>query len=313
MTTPRFLLVGAASELSLRPLAAALTRRGLPVAVIDLVQEPVTASAAPPGGGPLVLVTSQHLAMTGAVYDRYSAISTHVVSPQALKVSVGADLLVYVPHDLVDPVLPAEVPLLQLLDLFVAPDHTSWWVAAHAPTVVAGWVGATGVGTVSVPQAVADRGILFISSVRWVISNGGGPYLLQSLRRTLEYGLAAKLPDWPGLHELEDALVGAGVDVLDPRTPASDLIAGAPLVVSNAAGSVIAEASLAGHRPVCVLGAGGPAQFGPELAAFDVEVCDDDGFGVAASRAGRIRPDAVAFDVDLFLSAVGAQLGARRA
>jgi hypothetical protein len=310
MSNPRYLLVGAASELSLRPLADELRVRGAPVNLVDLAQEPVGPSSAPPGDGPLVLVTSQHLAMTGQVYDTYCRISTHVASPQALKLAVGADLLVYVPHDLADPVLAWETPLLALLDLFVAPDDSSWWASEHVPTVVGGWVGSAGAERVTPPPQVRDRGILFVSAVNWLMSRGGGPFLVESLRRTLAYGLAVKLPVWPGVEELEVSLEAEGIVLVDAHVSASALIASAPLVVTTAAGSIIAEASLAGHRPVCVLPPGAGDQFGSELAAFDVVTCGDDEFPEAVTRAGRPRAGAAPFDTDVFIDAVRERLEA---
>jgi hypothetical protein len=310
MSSPRFLLLGAASEFSLRPLAAALAARGLPVVAVDLAQEPVTASSAPPGDGPLVVVTSQHLAMTGDVYDAYSGISTHVLSPQALKRVVGAELLVYVPHDLADPVLPWEVPFLPLLDLYVAPDESSWWARAHVPTVVAGWVGAADRGSIEPSQQVRERGILFVTSVRWIEANGGGARLVDGLRATLGHGLAVKLPDWPGMEGLDRSLREAGATVLDPRTPASALIAAAPLVVTTSTSSIIAEAVLGGHRPVCVLPDGADEALSADLPLFDVLVCRDEEFPAAVSGAGRVRGDAATFDLDVFLGAVRARLEA---
>jgi hypothetical protein len=309
VSAPRYLLVGAASEFSLRPLADELRLRGAPVRLVDLAEEPVGPSSAPPGDGPLVLVTSQHLAMTGQVYDAYSRITTHVASPQALKLAVGADLMVYVPHDLAEPVLAWETPLLALFDLFVAPDHSSWWASAHVPTVVGGWVGSTGAERVSPPKEVLDRGILFISSVNWLMSRGGGPFLVESLQRTLEHGLAVKLPLWPGIESLSEALTATGARVVDPQLSASALIQHAPLVVTTAAGSIVAEASLAGHRPVCVLPPGAQAQFGAQLAAFDVLTCRDDEFPELVGRAGRIRSGTGSFDTDLFVDSVRESLG----
>jgi hypothetical protein len=309
MSTPRYLLVGAASELSLRSLADELRRRDVPVALVDLAQEPVVPSNLPPGDGPLVLVTSQHLAMTGQVYDSYSAITTHVRSPQALRMAVGADLLVFVPHDLADPVLDWEVPFLPLLDLFVAPDDSWWWVAEHVPVVVAGWVGSVGAERVAVPASVVERGILFVSAVNWIKSCGGGRFLVDSLRSTLACGLPVKLPDWPGTEELEKSLRDAGAEVLDARLPASALIRSAPVVVTTASGSIVAEASLAGHRPICVLPPGGEAVFGKDLALYDVVVCSDDDITRAVPRAGVVRPGFGPFDLDLFLTAISEKLG----
>ncbi|WP_040338428.1 hypothetical protein [Candidatus Blastococcus massiliensis] len=312
MSTPRFLMVGSATELSLRPLAAELERRGMSVSVVDLAVEPVGPETVPPGDGPLVLVTSQHLGLAGRVYDKYYDIETFNATPQSLKVAVGADLLVYVPHDLADPVMPGEIPFLSLLDLYVATDDSTWWASAHVPTVVAGWIGSAGTAQTVVPDVVRDRGILFVSAFKWLMSEGGGPFLVQSLRRTLAHGMAVKLPVWPGLEDLESALRDAGAIMLDPRMPASALIAEAPLVVSTASGSVIAEASLAGHRPICVLPPGGDILFGGELAEFDAIVCGDDEFPDVLSRAGRVRPGQGSFDTDLFLTAVHDRLGARR-
>lgn len=308
MSRPRFLLTGAASELSLGPLADALRQRGLAVALIDLALQPLTRESAPPGDGPLVLVTSQHLTMTGDVYDEYSSIKTYVATPQSLRARVGADLMVYVPHDPGEPLLPGEVPLLALFDLYVAVDDSAWWARAHVPTVVAGWVGAAcpEAGMEAVPASVADRGILFVSAVRWLLTRGGGPFLVRSLRRTLDHGLAVKLPFWPGLEGFESALAAVGAELVDPRIPATRLIARAPLVVTTASGGVVAEASLAGHRPICVLPPG--AETEPALLAdlplYDAITCRDTEFPDAVASAGRIRAGRATFDTDAFLAAV---------
>lgn len=184
-TLPRYLLVGFASELSLRPLARALRESGFPVSLVDLAEAPVDRSSAPPGDGPLVLVTSQHLAMTGRAYDLYYGWSTHYVGPQALRERVGADLLVYVPHDLMEPVLPGEVELLRTVDLYVAPDHDSWWASHHVRTVVAGWVGTASWDEDKLRQAPLTRGVLFLAQVRWLEWMGGGPTTSSTRSRRL--------------------------------------------------------------------------------------------------------------------------------
>ncbi|TFV83251.1 hypothetical protein E4P40_14380 [Blastococcus sp. CT_GayMR20] len=310
MSAPRYLLVGAASELSLRPLAVELRSRGLSVSVVDLAVQELGPADLPPGDGPLVMITSQHLGLTGQAYDTYYAIHTNVATPPALKVAVGADLLVYVPHDLGDPVLHGEMPLLSLLDLYVAPDDSTWWATAHVPTVVAGWVASAGAERFPAPQEVLHRGVLFVSAVKWIMSRGGGPFLVDALRHTLAHGLAVKLPDWPGVEGLEDALRGAGAVVVDRQAPAAALIAQAPLVVSTASGSIIAEAALAGHRPVCVAPTGGERELTGDVAEFDVITCSDEEFPEAVGRAGRVRPGSGSFDTDLFLTAVRDRLEA---
>jgi hypothetical protein len=103
------------------------------------------------------------------------------------------------------------------------------------------------------------------------------------------------MPVWPGVDELADALQAAGAEPIDPHVPASGLIAQAALVLATAAGSIVAEGGLSGHRPVCVLVPGAEAQFGPELAEFDVVTCRYDEFAEAVRRAERTRPGAGTF------------------
>lgn len=311
--TARFLLVGLAAEMSLHPLAAALRARGLPVSAVDLADRAVDGTVVPPGDGPLVLVTSQHLGMTGAVYDAHVGLATHYVSPQVLRHQVGADLLVYVPHDLAEPILPSEVPLLSGLDLFAAPDDDCWWARAHVPTVVTGWVGtAARLDASADVVAAAHRGVLFLTQLMWLMQQGGAPFVLSRWERTLATGVAVKLPLWPGTATLSDALVGAGVAVLDPRLSASGLIRHAPLVLTNGPSSVLAEAAYAGHRPVCVLPEDGDREFAGQLAGLDLVLCRDADVESAMGSAGVVRAPSPDFDVDLFLSAVDARLRGER-
>lgn len=305
----RFLLVGLAAEMSLHPLAGALRARGVPVSAVDLADTAVDGSVVPPGDGPLVLVTSQHLGMTGAVYDAHVGLVTHYVSPQVLRHQIGADLLVYVPHDLAEPVLPSEVPLLSGLDLYAAPDDDCWWARAHVPTVVTGWVGTAACVELRAPaSAAADRGVLFLTQLMWLIQQGGAEFVLSRLERTLATGVAVKLPLWPGTAPISEALVEAGVEVLDPHLSASGLIRQTPLVLTNGPSSVLAEAAYAGHRPVCVLPEDGDREFAGQLAGLDLVLCRDADIETAVQAAGVVRPASRDFDVDLFLRAVDARL-----
>jgi hypothetical protein len=186
VTATRFLLVGLGSELSLRPLAAELRARGLPVGLIDLAVTSPSRDNVPDGDGPLVLVTSQHLAMTGGVYDHHMGLKSHYIGPFAIKTRLSADRLVFVPHDLAEPVLPEEVPLLSLLDLYAAPDDTSWWARAHVRTVVTGWVGTASPDDPSLPTAVSEYGVFLPSQVRLMMLNGGSDFFLRAYERVLK-------------------------------------------------------------------------------------------------------------------------------
>jgi hypothetical protein len=309
MSTPRFLLTGLAAELSLRPLERALRERGLPVALVDLADAPISREAAPAGDGPLVLVSSQHTLMTGAVYDEYCGLRSHYAAPQVLRRELRPDLMVYVPHDLTEPVLPSEIPLLRLFDLYAAPDADAWWARAHVPTVVCGWVGTAGPDDPRLAQAPLDNGVLFISSVRWLGQLGGGEFVLRALERTLASGIAVKLPVWPGLEPMRDALAGAGVPLVAPELATSKVVRQTPLVATNAPSSVLAEATLAGHRPICVLHPDGDAQFRGELGDVDVIACRDDEFPARVGGAGRVREPGPVFDLDALLAAIEERLG----
>jgi hypothetical protein len=308
----RFFLTGLAAELSLRPLERALRDRGLPVALVDLADAPAVPAAAPPGDGPLVLVTSQHTLMTGAVYDDYTGLRSHYVAPQVLKRTLGAELMVYVPHDLSEPVLESEIPLLRLFDLYAAPDADAWWARAHVPTVVCGWVGTAGPEDPRLAAAPLASGVLFVSSVRWLSQLGGGAFVLRTLEHTLSSGIAVKLPVWPGLETMTEQLARAGVPLIAPELATSTVVRHTPLVVTNAPSSVLAEAALAGHRPLCVLHPEGDHQFRTELGDVDVIACRDEEFAERVKDAGRVRAPGPAFDVDALLAAIQTQLEDRR-
>lgn len=264
----------------------------------------------PPGDGPLVLVSSQHAVMSGPAYDAYHGIASHYASPQSLRERLGADALVHVPHDLSEPVVALDVPFLRLFDLFAAPDESTWWAGGHVRTVVTGWVGSAG-GDEVPADAPVERGVLFLAQVRWTIEQGGAPFVLRTLARTLESGVAVKLPVWPGLDAFAGELERAGVPVLDPAIGAWALARRTPLVVCNGPTSVLAEANLAGHRPVCVLPAEGDAEFAGQLGALDAVVCRDEEFPERVGEAGLVREPRPPFDVDGFLAAIAATLQER--
>jgi hypothetical protein len=309
--TSRFLLTGFATELSLRPLERALRERGLPTALVDLATTPVDSDSLPPGEGPLVLITSQHSFMTGDVLDDYVGARTHYLSPQALRERIRADLMVYVPHDLAQPVLPPEIPLLRLFDLYAAPDHDAWWARAHVPTLVCGWVGTAGPEDPKLADAPLDAGVLFAATPRLLLQAGGGPFLRQAFGRTLATGVAVKLPLWPAFDAIRDDLARAGIPLVDPELATSAILSRTPLVVTNGPSSVLAEAAMAGHRPVCVLHPEHVDAFLGELGTVDVVACHDDDFESAAASAGRVRPAAAPFDVDALLAAIDSRLADR--
>lgn len=312
--SPRFVLAGFAAELSLRPLAQALADLGLPVAVLDLAERPADAAVVPAGDGPVVLVTSQHLEMNGPVYDAHTGLATHYVSPSTLRRVLRADLVVYVPHDLAEPVLPGELDALGTVDLYAAPDADSWWAAERVRTVVTGWVGTAGPRPAALDELDLSRGVLFLTQVAWLASRGEPARALDPWQETLASGLAVKLPRWPGLERLVDALLERGVTLLDPALPAAWVVRSTPLVVTNAPSSVLAEAIAAGHRPVCVLPPDPDPSFAAQLAGLDLVVCGDGELADRAGEAGLVREPTRPFDVPLLLAAVDDALaGATRA
>lgn len=310
--TTRFVLVGLASELSLRPLAAALSTAGYPTRVIDLAEEPANRDSLPAGSGPLVLVTSQHLAMDAQSYSAYVGFDSHYAAPQELRHRLGADLVVYVPHDLKDPVLPTEIDLLQTVDLYAAASADEWWANAHVPTVNVGWVGTASDADVDLSGVDLSSGVLFLTFVQWLMSQGGGPYVLATLEHTLASGIAVKLPVWPGLESLSECLVNHGVPVIDAQISATAISRHAPLVVTNGPSSVLAEAALAGHRPICVLSPDAQIEFRGALDDLDVVRCGDAEFDAVRPQAGRVHAPAAPFDLAAFLEAVHTMLEARR-
>lgn len=308
---PRFVLVGLAAEFSLRPLGAALSARGLPVSMVDLADAPADAAVVPPGEGPVVLVSSQHLAMTGAVYDAHSGTTSHYAAAQVLKSRLAADLLVYVPHDLVEPILPSEVGLLGTYDLYAAPDVDCWWASAHVKTVVTGWVGSAWSDDAALACAPLSRGVFFLTQVRWLMEQGGASFVLSAFANTLDSGIAVKLPVWPGLEPFVEALRAGRTPIVDPQLSAAGIARRTPLVVTNGPSSVLAEAITVGHRPVCVLPPEGDRVFAGQLGSLDVAVCRDADFAATVPNAGVVRRPSPSFDVDALLAAIDETLGER--
>jgi hypothetical protein len=311
MSAPRFVLVGYASEFALRPLARLLSERGLEAVTADLACVGLDGVVLPAGDGPLVLVSSQHFAMSGLAFDRHLGVTTNCAPPQALREQIGAELLVFVPHDLLDVLLTAEVPVLSAFDLFAAPDGDFWWAAAHVPTVNTGWVGHALEPGVPPAGTPLDRGVLFTTADQWIHQQGGGEFLLRALEHTLASGIAVRMARWPGMETLAQPLRDAGVPLIDPDIPAGTLIAHAPLVVTNAPSSVLAEATLVGHRPMCVLDPSGDKWFAGRLDALDVVTCRDSEFAALAGDAGRIEHRSPGFDLDALLEAVDVELARR--
>jgi hypothetical protein len=150
--------------------------------------------------------------------------------------------------------------------------------------------------------------VLLLSQVLLLVHQGGAEFVLRAYERVLAHGVAVKLPAWPGLDSFAEGLARRGVPLLDPAVACSELISQVPLVISNGASSVLAEAALAGHRPVCVLD---PDVDGPHnrgLSWIDLVVCTDDEFPVAVKAAGWVREPGPSFDVDRFLLAINERL-----
>lgn len=301
----RFLLTGFASEFSLRPLAAELVRLGHQAHAIDLADGPLTANSAPPGDGPLVLITSQHSLVTAHAFREHHRLAApHYATPGQLRADVGASLLVYVPHDLLDPVLGSEVERLSVFDLFAAPDGDHWWARAHVPVVEAGWVGSLAASDTAPADVPLDRGVLFITDDGVVDARGGGDYLLRTYEQTLATGIAVKFAVWPTTEALSAPLARAGVPLVSPSLPAATVIEHAPLVASNGASSVLCEAALIGHRPIGIAHPDDRASLAAALRPINAIVCSDDEFSRHASQRRSPGAGIRRFDTAALLASI---------
>jgi hypothetical protein len=205
--------------------------------------------------------------------------------------------------------LQEEVGSLLTLDLYAAATADEWWASAHVRTVNVGWVGTASWDDELLASAPLSRGVLFLTQVDWLMSMGGGPFVVEAFDAVLQSGLAVKLPNASGYESIYQSLGALGVSVIDPTLPAAGVIHHTPLVVATGPSSVLAEASLAGHRPVCVLPPRSPAFFSRNLRGLDIILTDDPSFMNTREAGGRIREAAPRFDLDRFLSAVNETLG----
>jgi hypothetical protein len=188
---PRFLLCGYATEFVLEPMVAVLQSRGYEASALDFDTHSLGPDVMPPGTGPLVIISSQHALLTASAYDAVLRKETGYEPPQLLRERLGAELLVYVPHDLLEPVVPQEVALLQVFDLFAAPDDRFWWAAAHVRTVEVGW--ARHIRPYPPVPPVPD-GILFIAGEDWFAERGGVPSSSRAGRVTTRFTASSSAP-----------------------------------------------------------------------------------------------------------------------
>lgn len=306
--TARFVLTGQAAEFSLRRLTTELQQRGYAATAVDLAEGPLERRHIPDGAGPLVMVTSQHLSGTRrAMAPSLDARPEHYAAPSMLRQRIGADLMVYVPHDLEEPVLACETPALGSFDLYCAPDTDSWWAARRVPTVVTGWVGDFGDAAPFGDQV----GLLLLTNLRHALDHGGLDHLRATIPTVLAAGLAVKLPVWSLADPIAAGLAADGVCVLDSHLGASALIRSAPFVVTNGPSSVIAEARRLGHRPLCVVDPTLPSVHRSGLYGAGAVVCADADFHEHVAGAGVQHEAGPPFDVEAFLAAVEEQLASQ--
>lgn len=244
-----FLLFGMGSEYVLGPLAKALDQRGEEVVEIDMarVADPLV-RLAPLRGRSVVFVTSAHLLLDDTNFRQAYTHQGSILSPLEVMGFLRPALSVFYPHDLGEPVLREESPLLSAFDLMLVPTRQMRSFADILPVEVVGWA--------RLPEALrpppgSTRGVrglhVFSELAYW--QREGFDALIEAWGPLWRLGLAVRLPPWPGAEEFERLLEQADIAVSPSGGDSFAAIEEADLVITNSLSSVSFEAAGAG-RPV---------------------------------------------------------------
>ncbi len=244
---PLFLLLGFASEYSLGPIAQLLRGTGEQVIEVDFS----VAGLPDLGDTEVILITSQHPARTAWIfrhgygqaspYDRY-------LSPMECMRRLNVRCSVFVPHDLEQPVITDEIGYLSFFDFYCSPYEFNPGISLVCQPLCTGWVKHIDIdsGEFAHQSAASKNGVFFVNRVVDLMRRGGAAHLLGEYAVAVDHEVPFKLPDWPGVIDIERELVQAGAKVISADTPSTQVIAHSVQIFSNASGSVLAEAAYLG-------------------------------------------------------------------
>lgn len=244
---PIFLLLGFASEYSLGTIARQLRDVGKHVIEVDFSKNKIPDL----GDAEVVLITSQHPARTAwifrhsygqtAPYDSYQ-------SPMECLRQLNVCCSVFVPHDLEQPIIEDEIAYLSFFDFYCSPYEFTPGLELICRPLYTGWAKHTDFGPTEFPYQPAARmnGVFFVNQLTKLMHRGGAACLLEEYAVAVNHEVPFKLPDWPGVADIERELKQAGAIVIPADTLSTQVIAHSSQIFSNAAGSVLAEAAYLG-------------------------------------------------------------------
>lgn len=246
-TRPVFLLTGFASEYSLQGIADLLRQEGEHVIEVDFSLRGIPEL----DDAEVVLITSQHPARTRRIFQRdYGTTAPYdlYLSPMECMARFNIRCAVLVPHDLEQPIITDEIGYLSFFDIYCSPYNLNPGLSTLCRVLPTGWAKYIDSSNREFPhQADATtNGVFCVNQLTRLKQTGGVTYLLQAYSTIVENKIPFKFPCWPGVAEIEKELRNAGAHVIPAETTSTHVIAQSARVLSNAAGSVLAEAAYLG-------------------------------------------------------------------
>jgi hypothetical protein len=243
----KIVCLGIGSEYVLGPIAREACRRGLDVLEIDMYERDWRLRAAGLFHCRFILVTSHHLYVDSWFHRKTFGASADIDGVQQFIARYRPERSYFVPHDLTSQILPEELCSMSLFDGLLMPDERFWFMNAHVPVTVVGWVKATSVAEAS-PRGIA----LLPSEVAYFLRHPRKRFL-GVFGPILKMEPQVKFPQFPGVERLEALARSRGGRIIRAEVDSTTVISGAACVVTNSLSSISAEATLIGRPVLCII------------------------------------------------------------
>ena len=246
-TRPVFLLTGFASEYSLKGIADLLRNEGEHVVEVDFSIRGIPEL----DNVEVVLITSQHPARTRRIFQLdYGTVAPYdqYLSPMECMARLNVQCAVLIPHDLEQPIISDEIGYLPFFDIYCSPYDINPGLSTLCRVLPTGWAKHIDISINEFPHQsnAATNGVFCVNQLTRLKQLGGAAYLLQAYACIVENKIPFKLPCWPGVADLENELRNAGAYVIPSDTTSTQVISQSARVLSNATGSILAEAAYLG-------------------------------------------------------------------
>ncbi|MCE2574085.1 hypothetical protein [Komagataeibacter sp. FNDCR2] len=239
--------LGIGCEYVLSPIAREGEKRGHTVVEIDMYDPDWRARAAALPQDEFILITSHHPYLDGWLHAKGFGIPADIESVAGFIAQYRPLRSYFIPHDLAEPILPAELGAMAMFDGLLMPDDRAWFLNAYVPVTVVGWAKAQSGKPISTGRVVAMP-----SDVTWFL-NQPPERFIDIYKYVLGPGVIVKFAQIHGIERLEAQAQALGATVISTSVDSTSVMAGAACVVTNGRSSIISEAAMLGVPVLCLL------------------------------------------------------------